>query len=230
MIKVLRDSESIEKAALYLEDHKLARHHDRLKNWDLSLLHQVTISMPRSIKIIDLGCSGLAALKFFYFLKFKDIYGIDLTVNRKEKRTRTFLMLKSLSLTPPFHLTAGDLTKTNFPDQFFDLATCISVIEHGVDLQAFFAEMDRIVKPGGSLFITTDYWPDKMEPREGERPCGLPYNIFSKNEILQLIKLAGSHGFSLYENSDILDPLEKNILGDIYRHTFICLVFRKTIV
>ena len=230
MIKVLRNSAEIEKAAVYLEDHKLIKHHDRLKNWDLSLLHQVITSMPRSIKIIDLGCSGLAVLKFFYFLKYKDIYGIDLTVNRKEKLTQAAIMLKSLSLTPPFHLTKGDLTKTNYPAHFFDLAACISVIEHGVDLRAFFSEMGRIVKQEGRLFITTDYWPNKMEVKEGERPCGLPYNIFSKDEILQLVELAGTYGFSLCENSDILDPLEKNILGDIYRHTFICLVFSKTIV
>jgi len=227
MIKVLRSKAEIEQATTYLMDHKLITHPDRLKNWDLALLHQIVNSMPKSIKIIDLGCGGLAALKFFNFLKFKHIYGIDLTVTRKEKLTQAKMMLKSLSLTPPFHLTAGDLTKTNHPANFFDLATCISVIEHGVDLQSFFTETHRIVEPGGCLFITADYWPEKMEPREDERPCGLPYNIFSKDEILQLVKLAGAYGFSLCENSDILDPLEKNILGDIYRHTFICLVFRK---
>ena len=42
------------------------------------------------------------------------------------------------------------------------------------------------------------------------------------------MELASRHGFSLLENSEIPDPLGKNIPGEIYRHTFIGLVFRKT--
>lgn len=228
MIKVLRSKAEIDQAATYLAEHKLSKHHDRLKNWDLALLHQVIKTVPKSAKIIDLGCSGLAALKFLHFLKFRDIYGIDLTVTPREIRIQKFMMLKSLSLKLPFHLTAGDLTKTNHPAEFFDVAACISVIEHGVDLQAFFRETSRIVTPQGYLFITTDYWPEKMAVKADERPCGLDYNIFSRDEVLQLIELAGRHGFSLLENSEILDPLETNILGEPYRHTFVCLVFRKT--
>jgi ubiquinone/menaquinone biosynthesis C-methylase UbiE len=228
MIRVLRKRAEIDEAENYLCNHKLVRHHDRLKNWDLAFLHQLIAPMPRSARITDLGCSGLAAIKFLNFLKFKNIYGIDLTITSKEKRARTVMMIKSLSLTPPFQLDVGDLTRTQYPDSFFDLATCISVIEHGVDLNAFFSEMRRIIVKNGYLFLTTDYWPEKMEAREDEKPCGLPYIIFSKNEILQLIKLAQTYGFTLYENSDILDPVERNILGDIYRHTFIGLVFQKT--
>ena len=232
MIKVLCSSAEIEKAGEFLNEHKLVKHYDKLKNWDLCLLHEVIAPLPRTIRVVDLGCAGLAALNFFYALGFKDIHGIDLTVTRQERWKQAAIMLKSCSLTPPFHFSRGDLTKTMFPDHFFEVATSISVIEHGVDLMKFFKEMNRIIKQKGLLFVTADYWPEKMKTKADERPCGLSYTIFSKDEIFQLIELAGKYDFSLYKNSDMSalpDPYEKHILGDIYEHTFICMVFRKTL-
>ena len=217
----------IDEAEKLLQSQKLHMHHDRLKNWDLDLLHKIVAPLTRTIKAVDLGCSGLSALNFLYALGFRDLHGIDLTITGKEKRRQAALRFKSFSLKLPFHLYAGDLTKTAFPDQSFELATCISVIEHGVDILQFFIEMDRIIKPQGLLFITADYWPEKMKTADDERPCNLPYNIFSKDEILQLLDLASKYGFSLYGAPDITEPMEKNILGDLYRHTFICMVFRK---
>jgi SAM-dependent methyltransferase len=231
MIKVLRSSREIETAGRYLQERDVTSHYDALKNWDLSLLHAIAAPLPRTIRIVDLGCAGLAALKFFYFLGFKDIEGMDLTVTRKEKWQQIAIMCKSLSLKPPFRFYAGDLTNTRYADGSVDLATCISVIEHGVDPVQFFREMNRIIKPGGILFVTTDYWPEKMNPGKDEKPCGLSYTIFSKEEIIQLIALAGRYGFSLYEETDlstIPDPTETHILGEIYDHTFICTAFRKS--
>jgi SAM-dependent methyltransferase len=228
MIKVLRSSAEIERAGEFLDHNNLFKHHDRLKNWDLSILYEIIVPLARTIAIIDLGCAGLAALKFLHSLGFKDVYGIDLTVTRKERFKQIAMMFKSPSLKLPFHLYTGDLTNTIFPDQRFKLATCISVIEHGVDPHKFFMEMNRIIKPEGLLFITTDYWPEKMKVRDDKRPCGLPYTIFSKEEIIQLEGIGATHGFALlHEKSAIPDPHEMHILGDIYDHTFICMVFRK---
>jgi SAM-dependent methyltransferase len=232
MIKVLQSRAEIKEAGAFLQKHKLVTHYDELKNWDLALLYDVVQPLPMTIRIADLGCAGLAALNFFHSLGFTDLHGMDLTVTRKERLRQAALMCRSLSLRPPFHLYRRDLTKTEFPDRFCGLVTSISVIEHGVDPVAFFAEMDRIIEPGGLLFVTTDYWPVKMLTRKDERPCGLDYTIFSKEEIINLIGLAGSYRFSLLKNTDIRtisDPLERNILGEIYQHTFICLVFKKTV-
>lgn len=227
MIKVLRSSAEIDRAGEFLSENKLNMHYDRLKNWDLRHLYEVVKPLPRTISVVDLGCAGLAALNFLFSLGFKDVHGVDLTVTFKERLNQASIMLRTCSFKPPFHFSRGDLTNTNFQDQSFDLATCISVIEHGVDLQKFLTEMNRIVKREGLLFITADYWPEKMKTKDNERPCGLDYNIFSKKEIMQFVELAGNYGFSLCEHSDILDPYEKNILGEIYDHTFICMIFRK---
>lgn len=40
----------------------------------------------------------------------------------------------------------------------FDVITCISVIEHVEELRKFFRACHMLLKPGGLLFLTTDYW------------------------------------------------------------------------
>lgn len=44
------------------------------------------------------------------------------------------------------------------PHNQFDILTCISVIEHVKDTRAFFRACHTLLKPGGLLFLTTDYW------------------------------------------------------------------------
>jgi glycosyltransferase involved in cell wall biosynthesis/SAM-dependent methyltransferase len=58
-----------------------------------------------------------------------------------------------------------------FPDNSFDVVTCISVLEHvppGNDRVALW-EMARVLKPGGRLIITFDVAPPS-EPQAGQRP------------------------------------------------------------
>ncbi len=54
-----------------------------------------------------------------------------------------------------------DLTRITYPDASFDLVTCVSVIEHiGAPAdQLAFAELRRVLKPGGLLVVTVDFEP-----------------------------------------------------------------------
>ena len=44
------------------------------------------------------------------------------------------------------------------PHGQFDILTCISVIEHVEEVRKFFRACHMLLKPGGLLFLTTDYW------------------------------------------------------------------------
>lgn len=46
------------------------------------------------------------------------------------------------------------------PDDRFDITMCISSIEHARDHDAAFRELVRITKPGGYVFITSDFFRD----------------------------------------------------------------------
>ncbi len=52
---------------------------------------------------------------------------------------------------------SGDVTAMMYRDGWFDAVTCMSVIEHGVPIDAFFGEAARVLRPGGLLIVSTDY-------------------------------------------------------------------------
>src|SRR5437764_470272 len=67
-------------------------------------------------------------------------------------------ILSSLPRRSRISFVTCDLTRTPFRDQSFDVITCLSVIEHGVELEAYVREMSRLLRPGGYLITSTDFW------------------------------------------------------------------------
>jgi SAM-dependent methyltransferase len=92
--------------------------------------------------------------------------------------------------------TRDDGTGTRFPDSHFAAATCLSVIEHGVELDPFFGEMHRIVVPGGYLVVSTDFWHEPIDTGD-RRKFGAPVRIFTREDIEEIVARAEAHGFAL---------------------------------
>ena len=90
--------------------------------------------------------------------------------------------------------TRGDGMGTRFPDAHFAAATCLSVIEHGVELDPFFREMHRILVPGGHLVVSTDYWHEPIDTGD-RRKFGAPVRIFTREDIEGIVARAEAHGF-----------------------------------
>ncbi|HEY1365855.1 MAG TPA: class I SAM-dependent methyltransferase [Gaiellaceae bacterium] len=90
--------------------------------------------------------------------------------------------------------TRGDGTSTPYPDGHFGAATCLSVIEHGLPLDEFFAEMRRILVPGGYLVISTDFWHEPIDTGDREK-FGAPVRIFTRDDVEAIVERARLHGF-----------------------------------
>jgi SAM-dependent methyltransferase len=59
----------------------------------------------------------------------------------------------------------GDITKTNFEDNSWDVIVCVQVIEHVKNIWDIPQEMRRILKPGGMAIIDTPFmYPYHAEP------------------------------------------------------------------
>jgi len=56
-------------------------------------------------------------------------------------------------------VVAGSVEAIPLPDQSFDLATCLDVIEHVDDDRAALAELRRVIRPAGSLLVTVPAYP-----------------------------------------------------------------------
>ena len=121
-------------------------------------------------KILEGGCGigqNVYGLKSWGY----EAYGIDFAKETIERTKRKF---------PELKVSAQDVRKLDFPDNFFDGYWSLGVIEHfweGYD--EILKEAKRVIKPGGCLFLTFPY----MSPlRKFKAKLGL-YPIFKRNKV-----------------------------------------------
>jgi 2-polyprenyl-3-methyl-5-hydroxy-6-metoxy-1,4-benzoquinol methylase len=179
---------------LFLDNLNACFHPTVYKNWDLGLFMRFILShFGKTAWILDIGCVSNPLLFNLAGMGYLNLNGIDLHLPRE-----------SIYIHPQIRYIEADLTQTPYKDGQFDCITSLSVIEHGVDPESYFKEMSRILKSGGIIITSTDYWPDKIQTQDVPRTMtlGSPWNIFSKSEIIELISISERYGFKL------LIPLE----------------------
>jgi len=186
------------------------------KNWDhLAAVETILASTPKSGRILDAGAEFYSNVLPALFLHgYRALYGINLSFSDEARRG-------------PIRYLPGDLTRTPFPDAHFDAVTCLSVIEHGVPLEAYFREMHRLLRPGGLLITSTDYYPTPVHS-EGMSAHGSPIKIFSRPEIEAALSLAGDIGLRSTADVD-LECGEKPIRWEPYglEYTFVIFTLQK---
>lgn len=99
-------------------------------------------------RILDVGYGGGTFIPTLTQLA-KEVHGID-TMPYPEKVQK---ILKKEGIKAK--LKIGSILKTPYKSNFFDIITCVSVLEHfkGKELNHAIAEMYRILKPGGFLVL-----------------------------------------------------------------------------
>lgn len=190
---VLRQKDAMQGATLLTEALGLPSHYDPQKNWDtFKCLFHIVEHCGLDDPILDGGSSYSTILAWLEQLGYQKLYACDL-VDRQEQFTRSQIQF-----------SVQNLTRTTFPDGYFKAAASISVIEHGVDLNAFLKEMARILKPGGVLLISTDYWSEAIDCR-GIYPYGdsaPEMKIFQSHELELFCSTAQALGFELLSQRD----------------------------
>jgi SAM-dependent methyltransferase len=86
---------------------------------------------------------------------------------------------------PELDLRVEDATSLSFADDVFDHCVCISVIEHiggGRDVDAL-AEIWRVLKPGGTLHLTTDVAVEPNDVFVGSRVYGDASNVVDERGV-----------------------------------------------
>lgn len=129
---------------LYNSSNFLVRfiHNNRL-NHILKFILQY--SNPKA-KILDAGCGEGHLLKKIDELNNNySLFGIDCTnvaIAKAKERCSTAIIAN------------GELEKTNYENNYFDIITCTEVIEHIINYELVFEELQRILKKDGLLIIT----------------------------------------------------------------------------
>lgn len=194
----------------------LPLHDDGPKNWDtLIALSEILSTTSPEAAILDAGAELYSALlPSLYAFGYRRLTGLNLAFPRLIERG-------------PIRYEPGDITQTRFADASFDAITCLSVVEHGVPLGPFFAEMARLLKSGGALVVSTDYWQTPVDTG-GQLAFGAPIHVFTQVELEAAIELASEHGLELSGPLD-LECENRVVRWDYYGldYTFVTLSFRR---
>jgi SAM-dependent methyltransferase len=141
-------------ATALVESLGLPSHHDSQKNWDtFKCVAYVATTGDKQSPVLDAGSGArVVAPRWFRQLGYQNVYACDVQGAQKD-------LYKNLGI----KFSVQDLTATDYEDNFFQAVTCISVIEHNVPLDKFAKEVGRILKPGGLLLVSTDYWSEYID-------------------------------------------------------------------
>jgi SAM-dependent methyltransferase len=214
---VLKNSSQYKECQEILRRRELPLHVDPPKNWDsLACLNMLENENPlKETKILDAGGEYYSSfLPKLAKLGFSDLTCINILFDKTERRG-------------PILYQKGDITHTPFVDECFKFIACLSVIEHGVNIEKYFCEMSRILQKGGLLFTSTDYWHTPLQVQD-KVAYGVPIKIFSRDDILRFINIAESFGLALVGELD-LECEEQAVTWTEFdlKYTFIYFLLRK---
>jgi SAM-dependent methyltransferase len=108
------------------------------------VLNQVVsrLGLPVSPRILDAGCGS--GRNMVELTRYGEVTGIELSeVPLAAARERGV-----------GEVVAGSVIEMPFPEDSFDLAVCMDVIEHLEDDRRALRELRRVVAPGGTLLVT----------------------------------------------------------------------------
>ena len=145
--------------------------------------------------LLDLGCGTGRHVLFFAERGF-EVYGLDGAPVALET-TRRRLDEAGLKA----QLVEGTIFEPlPFEDAFFDALISIQVIHHArvAQISKLVAELARVLKPGGLLFVTVpQLWHEDTQYKEIEPrtfvpltgwEAGLPHHYFTREELVELFK------------------------------------------
>lgn len=165
-----------------------------------ALSKTIEIVPSRTARIVDFGCGSGAFLKALQGKRYHSLVGIDIN--------------------PPADVPDIDFIQADFdslqldiPDSSVDLIIAIEVIEHIENIGVVMAELSRVLKPGGKIFITTPNV-HSLEARirylitgelrqfdaKGDPTHITPIFVFAFNRILERYSLAAARVWGFPED------------------------------
>jgi len=124
----------------------------RLRHAQLDCLKEVLseINLPKSARVLDMGCGSGRSLEDLRLLGYKNSVGIDTS-------TKSLELCASRGFTREKDVFLEDGTSTRFKDNEFDLIYSQGLLEHFEDYSPFIVEMSRISKRYVLIFQPNHY-------------------------------------------------------------------------
>ena len=213
---VLKTRKEWEAARAEARELGLPLHNEPSKNWDsLIALRVILDHVKPDGRVLDAGSETYSAiLPWLANYGYTNLVGNNLVFERPLKLG-------------PITFEHGDITKMRFEDNSFDAITSMSVIEHNVPVSEFLKEAARVLKPGGVLVISTDYFDPQIDTK-GHEAYGGPVKVYTADGIRAMLAEAKTYGLVPTSDMDFSCD-EKCVTWSRFglSYTFVCVTLRK---
>ncbi|OGH20046.1 MAG: hypothetical protein A3D74_03945 [Candidatus Levybacteria bacterium RIFCSPHIGHO2_02_FULL_37_13] len=170
-------------------NHYNKQYFEERDHLDLHIAESIMLFMDehKLKSLLDIGCGTGRMVKYFNDLGFKalgcDIYDDALKAARKINKKNSIVRASAVKL--PFKKNA------------FDMIISISVIEHLTPKEAekFIKEAERVLKPGGFIFLVTPNYSTPIRLLQGKKWFGYldptHVNFYTPKRLSTLLKNSG---------------------------------------
>lgn len=156
---------------------------DYVKSWDVDLtLKFIDEHVSKDADILDFGAYCSEVPVALAQMEYTGVSGLDLNSD-----------VCSMPRGDIVSYRVGDFLEAPYQEGSFEVITAVSVIEHGYQPARLFAEVARLLRPGGYFIASFDYWPEKIDTGE-TKFFDLSWMIFSSQDVLHLLDMAAQHG------------------------------------
>lgn len=100
--------------------------------------------------VLDVGCGAGGKTMYYISLGAKKMVGMDIAAQYKPEAEA---FARELGFSDRFEFVSGDAAAMGFADDSFDSVIMNDAMEHVAEPEAVLAEVYRVLKPGGRLYV-----------------------------------------------------------------------------
>ena len=132
----------------HIDYDQISQIYDDVRRADLDLINAFLehLQLNETSRVLDIGCGTGNYTGLLQKVTHAQLFGVDPSQGMLEKA-----LLKN----PQITFRQAEAASLPFASDFFDFSYMIDVIHHIPDIAALFTEIERVLKPGGSLCIVT---------------------------------------------------------------------------
>jgi len=131
------------RASFNVDEHKPHKKEQGVKSWLNGTRSRACLWVPKNVRVLDIGCGSCESLGY-YQVRGCEAYGIETDKN-----------VCAIAKKYGYEVKIGAFDATFYEPNFFDYITLDQVIEHMPDPFEVFANISKVIRPGGTVILST---------------------------------------------------------------------------